>query len=306
MGTELAKVGGMQLTPLDSQMVIKGICSMMNLDTIEQAAVVLLTCTQDQITPVDFMRRYHLMKGKPTLQAKTMLADLRKKGAKHKLIENSPNRACIEITFEGNTSTFEVTWERAKASRWPWKDKKRTELKDNWSTEMDREDMLWNRVISRAVDKLAPEISHGIYTPEETEDYLTTPVGMVPAEEQSPDPQDEEIDAEFEVKEDAPAQEVESTEVANGSDEPVEQDDAQPIWAQVPSLVPDDTISGNCTKKDRAKIRELLGQLLEAEEVSASDVQTNIEARGVTAINQLSKDQAAEMIVNLKGLVADL
>lgn len=313
MGTELAKVGGMQLTPLDSQMVIKGICSMMDLDKLEQAAVVLLTCTQDGITPVDFMRRYHLVKGKPTLQAKTMLADLRKLGATHKLIENSPNRACIEITFEGNTSTFEITWEQAKASRWPWKDKHRKDFKDNWSTEMDRQDMLWNRVISRAVDVLAPEISHGIYTPEETEDYLTTPKDMDPRNEVVATLKDppaaepeateatedgEEIDAEFEVKSDEPLAAVEPPEEPAATEEP--------HWAQVPALIPDDTITGKCSKKDRAKMRNLVGQLLEANKFSTEDVQASIEDRGATNLTQLSKEQAAEIIIALEGLVADL
>jgi hypothetical protein len=65
----------------------------------------------------------------------------------------------------------------AQQEKWPFG--KGKELKTNWSTPIGRQDMLWARVVSRGVRKLAPGVVCGRYTPEEISDF-------VPAETAAP------------------------------------------------------------------------------------------------------------------------
>lgn len=316
--------GNFQLsTPIDSNEVIRGIGGMMNCSP-QHGAVILMTCMQENITPIDFIRKYHMIKGKPSMQAKAMLAEFRRIGGKHKVVEQSPTRAAIELTFEGQTNLFELTWEDAKESRWPWKDVSRTALKDNWSTNLDRQNMLWARVVSTAVDAVAPEVSHGVYTPEEMEDVDTTPTDM-PATGL----EDEVDDAEFEVKEDprpeppaepepkeeAAAEEVETEEEEVETEKDVEVEaeaenewDAKGVepWELVPACIPDNTISGHVRKEDRKTIRELISKLIRAGELTPESCQQSFEDRQITAMNQLTKEQAKGIIEALEAMLQDL
>jgi hypothetical protein len=57
----------------------------------------------------------------------------------------------------------------AQQEKWPFG--KGKELKTNWSTPIGRQDMLWARVVSRGVRRLAPGVVCGRYTPEEITDF---------------------------------------------------------------------------------------------------------------------------------------
>lgn len=134
--------------------------------------VVMAQCLQQGISVFEFHRTYHLMKGKPpAMRADAMLAALRNKGAKHKIIENSVNRAAIEIEFEGVKQTFEFTMEDARRTGDCFDTDGKT-LKYNWQRRQD--DMLWARCISRATRRICPEINCGLYPPEEVEDFKDT------------------------------------------------------------------------------------------------------------------------------------
>ena len=53
------------------------------------------------------------------------------------------------------------------------------EIKDNWSTPIDREAMMWARVVSESLRRVCPEIYAGIYAPEEIEDFTDYDDGRV-------------------------------------------------------------------------------------------------------------------------------
>ena len=142
----------------------------------ESGMVIAITCLCEGITPLDFYRRYHLIAGKPSMKSDAMLAEFRQAGGTHKVIAEEPDVAEIELTVDGYTKRFRMTWEQAKKEKWPYAKDGRT-LKDNWATPEGRRAMLWARTISRAVKRMKPEINAGIYTPEETADFVDEPSG---------------------------------------------------------------------------------------------------------------------------------
>jgi hypothetical protein len=128
--------------------------------------VIAATCHQQGISIIDFQRTYHIIKGKPSMRSDAMLAEFRKLGGKVKIIENSCTRAAAEFAFDGNKGVFEYTMQDAERTGDCLNGGK---IKDMWQKRPD--DMLWARLVSRTVRKLAPEICSGLYTPEEVSDF---------------------------------------------------------------------------------------------------------------------------------------
>lgn len=129
--------------------------------------VVAATCHQQGITLLEFQRTYHIVEGRPSMRADAMLAEFRKLGGKVKIVENSVTRAAADFTFEGHTYPLEYTIEDAKRTGDALKGD--GSIKQMWQKRAD--DMLWARLVSRSVRKLAPEICSGLYTPEEVADF---------------------------------------------------------------------------------------------------------------------------------------
>lgn len=147
--------------------------------TPDQADTVMLTCMLEGLTPMDFMRKYHMVQGKPTMKADAMLATFRLQyGGKHKVVARTPERAAIVLEDkDGETFEAELTLEELNQSRWPWVDWKADKkvYKDNYATPLDRKTMLWARLVSDSIRAFCPEINNGIYTPEEIEDVTDRP-----------------------------------------------------------------------------------------------------------------------------------
>lgn len=146
--------------------------------------VIAATCQQQRISLLDFRRTYHIVDNSPSMRADAMLAELRKRGGKHRIIENSVNRAAIEIEFEGQSLPFSFSMDDAKRTGDCFQKDGKT-LKHNWTKRP--EDMLWARCVSRAVRRICPEIVAGLYTPEEVADFSEAPrradpVAITPAE----------------------------------------------------------------------------------------------------------------------------
>jgi hypothetical protein len=264
----------------------------------EEGFVIALTCQIEGITPIDFVRKYHIIQGKPSVKADAMLAEFRKVGGRHKLLECSPNRAAIELTFEGQTHQFAWTWQEAQESRWPWKDPADHSegLKDNWSTPEDRENMLWARLISKSLRRICPEICAGIYTPEEMQDVAETPAII-----HQPDAPPKDAKAMLQARmaqkaaepapAEAPAGEVvdaEFTVVAN-----------EPASADPPFDMPPDA-QGSITAGQASHLVSLFTALSIAE----SNQKDAYAKRGVERMQDLSKNQAADMIAKLEAVKA--
>lgn len=140
----------------------------------QQGAVIVWTCMMEGITPMEFKRRYHLVDGNPTMRYDYMLAKFRERGGRYRVIERTPQKASVELTFMEQTLTFTMTWQDALKEEYIYAggrigDEK--SLKKNWRTERGRQTMLWSRVVTDGVRTMAPEIVAGVASSDEAEDY---------------------------------------------------------------------------------------------------------------------------------------
>ena len=130
--------------------------------------VVAATCHQQGISLMEFQRTYHIVEGRPSMRADAMLAEFRKMGGRHRIVENSATRAEAVFEVEGQTFTGVFTIGDAQATGDCYKTDGKT-LKHTWAKRPA--DMLWARMVSRSVRRLCPEIVAGLYTPEEAADF---------------------------------------------------------------------------------------------------------------------------------------
>lgn len=156
---------------------------MFNTDNAEQANIVALACVTDKQNPLEVNRRHHLFNGRLSMKADAMLAEFRMRGGRYKILQRDNDGAKAEFTFEGQTVTFDLTWEEAQEQ--DYIKGKSGGLKDNWNSGRKRMQMMWARVVSDAVRTLAPEVNLGMYTPEEIQDF--EPLSQ-PASVSQPDP----------------------------------------------------------------------------------------------------------------------
>jgi len=137
-----------------------------------QGVTLVMTCLMSGQNPLEFIQDYHLIQGRPSMRADSMVAKFQERGGKVKILERTPELAKVELKKGEATNTFEFRWEDAKKEPFVFKKDGKT-LKDNWNSPRSRMQMLWARVISDGVRAIDPGAVKGIYTPEETEDMTT-------------------------------------------------------------------------------------------------------------------------------------
>ena len=132
-----------------------------------QGAVLLSTCMTDRISPIEFIRTYHLIEGRPSMRADAMLAKFTQQGGKYKILSFTEDKAEAVFLFGDNEITMSMTMKEAEAAGLTHS--KAGKIKDNWKS-FPRQ-MLWARVVSSAIRLVAPQIVAGVYTPEEVQDF---------------------------------------------------------------------------------------------------------------------------------------
>jgi hypothetical protein len=133
-------------------------------DTQEQAMALMLVCQEDGIGPMQAMRRYHIVKGRPAWKSQALAAEFMRLGGKL-FYRQSDSKVCIiDGEFKGEKYSVEWTIEEARTAGL-------TE-KDVWKYPRQ---MLRARATAELVNVLAPGISAGIYTVEEVQDMDDTP-----------------------------------------------------------------------------------------------------------------------------------
>lgn len=137
-----------------------------------QGEILALECMTRGLSPLSLAEKYDIIQGKLSMKADAMLAGFIEAGGKYEVVEYSPEACEIKFTHGPSTMPIRITWDGAQQEKWPFKSDGTT-LKDNWSTPIGRQDMLWARVVSRGVRRLAPGVVCGKYTPEEIVDIPT-------------------------------------------------------------------------------------------------------------------------------------
>ena len=138
--------------------------------TKDQAFTLGMLCVAEGLHPIQAIKRYHIIEGKPSMRADAMQAEFQRHGGRIRWIETSaaacaaefshptyhPDPCLVRITF-AELDTVGVT--RGKYG-----------VKDNWKKFPAA--MLRARVISAGVRMIDPGVIVGIYTPEEVQDFV--------------------------------------------------------------------------------------------------------------------------------------
>jgi len=126
----------------------------------DQALALMALCQAEGIHPMTAVRDYHIIKGRPSLKAETMLARFMQNGGKVEWHTLTDQKA--EATFshaQGGSVRLDWTLDRAKQAG----------LLGNETWSKYPRPMLRSRLISEGVRTVAPGIVQGVYTPDELE-----------------------------------------------------------------------------------------------------------------------------------------
>lgn len=140
---------------------------MFGCERVEQGQVIAMAALTEGKTPIQLLREYHIIEGRLSDRADSMLAKFRAAGGKHKILVRTAEKASVELIMDGTNYTSSLTWDEVKEEPFV---KSKDGLKKNWRTPRARMQSLWARVISDGVRTVAPEIVAGIFTPEEITD----------------------------------------------------------------------------------------------------------------------------------------
>ena len=153
---------------------------MFGLKTPEQGAIFAMTCLMEGKTPMEIMRTYHIIQGRPSMRADAMQAEFQCAGGRVRWDKSDEKICTITLTHpEYAPNGVEVTVTREEFEK-----SGLIKGKDNWKNFPKR--MLQCRAISAGIRQLMPQIVAGIYTPEETADFVDAE--FEPAQEQKPEP----------------------------------------------------------------------------------------------------------------------
>lgn len=129
----------------------------------DEGVVVALTCAKENITPIEFGRKYHLYDtGKRinvTMQGQAMLAEFYSRGGHVEWMERSDKACRARFTIHGRELVEEFTIEEARRAG--------LDKKDVWQNYP--KNMLQWRVVANALRAVYPEAFYGIYLKEELE-----------------------------------------------------------------------------------------------------------------------------------------
>jgi hypothetical protein len=143
--------------------------------------MIVVTCRQEQISLMEFRRRYYIIDGAPSMRADYMLAELARRGGKYTVIKRDETGSEIEIEKDGKKQSFSITWESAQLEPFVFADGGKT-FKKNYRTPRARMQTMWCRVVSDGVRVMDPGVNSGLYTPEEVADFddAPRPAGAAP------------------------------------------------------------------------------------------------------------------------------
>jgi hypothetical protein len=134
--------------------------------TVEQATALMLIAQAEGYHPALAARDYHIIQGRPTLKAETMMARFQQQGGRVEwnVLTNEEVTATFSHPSGGSAK---ITWtiEMARSAK--------LADKDNWKAYPRA--MMRARVVSEGIRTVFPGVVLGVYTPEEVQDIPTHP-----------------------------------------------------------------------------------------------------------------------------------
>lgn len=143
--------------------------------------MIVMTCFNEGISPVEFTRRYDVISGKIAKKPRYMLVEFLQAGGRYKVEEYTDDTVAITFSYLDNTFTVRLTVEEMKARGIALG--RNGNIKDNWRRFPRR--MLFARCVSEGVGLVCPGVNVGIYTPEEVSDFTPAEIPL-PSEEAEP------------------------------------------------------------------------------------------------------------------------
>ena len=129
-----------------------------------QAFTLMLLCEAEGLHPIQAVRRYHIIQGRPTMRADAMLAEMQRRGW-------DVEWANYSLDGQKATASFAHPKQPGASVTYTMEDARKAGLvKDGSGWTKHPAAMLRARVISTACRMLDPGIIVGIYTPEEAEE----------------------------------------------------------------------------------------------------------------------------------------
>jgi hypothetical protein len=132
----------------------------------EAALTLMLLCQAEGLHPIQALRQYHIIKGRPAMRADAMQAAFQIAGGKIQWIERGDKSCAAEFSHPAG-GTCVVTWSIEMA--------KQAGLTANPTWQKFPRAMLSARVVSEGIRAVYPAVVCGLYTPEEVQDFDDQP-----------------------------------------------------------------------------------------------------------------------------------
>lgn len=266
----------------------------------QQGEVLAMECMARRMPPLMLAERYHIIFGKLSMKYDAMLAGFIRNGGKYRVIEREPNAVEIELTkTDGETRRFRFTWEQAQEEPFIYEgkekevlkllfgDRKKLEVKAKYQTPRARMQMLWARVVSDGVHVMDPTVAHGVYTPEEIEDFDESDDDSAPKRTRNGKPKQ---DVASDVAADASVIDVpfeDTSSAASASETKTANDESAPG-------------SGGCSADQQKRIKELWGLL----DATTEQRDKQLRSRHCSVVKNLTTVQADELLGKLEAVYA--
>src|ERR1700740_1904141 len=112
----------------------------------DQGRVLAMICISEGKSPSEILKHNHIVNGRLSRRADSMLAEFKSRGGKYRILETSATRAAATFTYDGNEITEEFTIDDAKKEGLTKPDK------NGESQYVKRpKAMLWARLTSKAL-----------------------------------------------------------------------------------------------------------------------------------------------------------
>jgi len=148
--------------------------------TAEQAVALMIVAQAEGRHPGSVAADYHIIQGRPSLKADTMLARFQQNGGCVKWDTYTDSKVVGTFTHpQGGSVTVDWDMDRARRAG--------LGSKDNWKTYPRA--MLRARVISEGIRTVLPGVLGGMYTPEEVQDFAPVSPAPTPPEEAETTPE---------------------------------------------------------------------------------------------------------------------
>ncbi len=133
--------------------------------TPAQAFTLMMLCHAEGIHPIQAMRRYHIIQGRPTMRTDAIQGEMQARGWLIRPLTTTAKEASATFTHPSKQPepfTLSVAIDQYRHLMG----------KDVWKNHPD--DMLWARLVGKACRRLDPGIIAGIYSDDEVQDMVWT------------------------------------------------------------------------------------------------------------------------------------